>query len=206
MEENKLQKIIHSIKNKFKKEPNKMAEVNEYAFNTSELNELQKENKEKIKELKKEISETKQKEKVLDEKELNNSILNTKQEDIIQNGEEVKEKEIPNNSYINLEKEYQDLIMDKWESIDINDIDIDIINGKDLLNHNYTITYADEATRFIQKMRKKYEVVLCYLIGFNNEKKGIYNQTSFSKQPETEWKYLNYYIKLLEKIRNFKMN
>ena len=204
MEENKLQKIIKNIKHKFKKEKKEDPEMNEYAFNTRELDELQKENKAKIKELKKEISENKQKEKVLDENELNNSILNQSQEEV--EFKEEPQEEIPNNSYINLEKEYQDLIMNKWKAIDINDIDLDIIAGKDLLNHNYTITYADEASRFIQKMRIKYEVVLCYLIGFNNEKKGIYHQTTFTKQPEGEWKYLNYYIKLLEKIRNFKIN
>ena len=80
----------------------------------------------------------------------------------------------------------------------------DIISGKEILNHNYTITFADDATKYISTIRKKYEVVLCYLIGFNNEKKGIYEKTFFADKIENEWKYLNYYIKLLEKIRNFK--
>ena len=94
--------------------------------------------------------------------------------------------------------------MKKWSKIDFNEVDKDIISGKEILNHNYTITFADDATKYISTIRKKYEVVLCYLIGFNNEKKGIYEKTFFSDKIENEWKYLNYYIKLLEKIRNFK--
>ena len=94
--------------------------------------------------------------------------------------------------------------MDKWNEIKPNKIDKDIINGKDLLNHNYTITYADDAARFIHYIRKEYEVVICYLIGFNNEKQGIYDKTIFSSKIDDEWKHLNSYIKILEKIRNFK--
>ena len=108
-------------------------------------------------------------------------------------------------SFVHLEEEYQEIIMSKWNSIDINEIDNDIIQGKDLLNHNYTITFPDEATKYINKMRKKYEVIISYLIGFNNEKKGINNKITFADDPDNEWKYLNYYIKLLEKIRNFKI-
>ena len=107
-------------------------------------------------------------------------------------------------SFINLSKENQKIVMEKWNSIDIVAIDRDILYGKDLLNHNYTITYPDDAARFIHKIRKEYEVVICYLIGFNNEKKGIYDKTIFSSKIDDEWHYLNQYIKILEKIRSSK--
>ena len=94
--------------------------------------------------------------------------------------------------------------MEKWNEIDIKEIDKDIMDGKEILNHNYTITYADEAEKFIHDIRKKYEIVVCYLIGFNNEKKGIFDKTIFSSKMDDEWKHLAQYIKILEKIRNFK--
>ena len=94
--------------------------------------------------------------------------------------------------------------MEKWNEIDIKEIDKDIMDGKEILNHNYTITYADEAEKFIHDIRKKYEIVICYLIGFNNEKKGIFDKTIFSLKMDDEWKHLAQYIKILEKIRNFK--
>ena len=58
--------------------------------------------------------------------------------------------------------------------------------------------------KFIHLIRKRYEVVICYLIGFNNEKKGIYDKTIFSSRIDDEWKFLNQYIKVLEKIRSFR--
>ena len=94
--------------------------------------------------------------------------------------------------------------MNSWNEINLNEIDKDIINGKDILNHNYNITYGDNALKFVHDIRKKYEVVICYLIGFNNEKNGIMNKTIFSDKVDNEWKYLENYIKLLEKIRNFR--
>lgn len=118
--------------------------------------------------------------------------------------ESTSQENKPKNSFVNLSPENQKLVMDKWKKIDSSQIDKDIINGKDLLNHNYTITYADEAARFIHYIRKEYETVVCYLIGFNNEKKGIYDQTIFSSKIDEEWRHLNQYIKILEKIRNFK--
>lgn len=108
------------------------------------------------------------------------------------------------NSYINLSKENQDLVMKSWNSINLQDIDRDILNGKDILNHNYNISYGEEASKFVFDIRKKYEIVICYLIGFNNEKSGIFNKTIFSSKMDDEWKYLESYVKLLEKIRNFR--
>ena len=198
--------FFHNLKNKFKNNNDIDSSINEYVFDKNDLDELQKENSEKIKELKKEIFVTEKKKEVLDEKELNETILNkafTHNNNSTENEEEKEINETP--SFVHLEEEYQEIIMSKWNSIDINEIDNDIIQGKDLLNHNYTITFPDEATKYINKMRKKYEVIISYLIGFNNEKKGINNKITFADDPDNEWKYLNYYIKLLEKIRNFKI-
>lgn len=110
----------------------------------------------------------------------------------------------PINSFVEINSGNQRLIMEKWNEIDIKEIDKDIMDGKEILNHNYTITYADEAEKFIHDIRKKYEIVVCYLIGFNNEKKGIFDKTIFSSKMDDEWKHLAQYIKILEKIRNFK--
>ena len=118
--------------------------------------------------------------------------------------EEGTEEVFHKNSFIHLAPEYQAMVMDKWNCIDITLLDKDILVGKDLLNHNYTITFADEASAFIRKIRHDYEVVICYLIGFNNEKKGIYEKTIFSDRVEDEWKHLGSYIKILEKIRGVK--
>ena len=122
-----------------------------------------------------------------------------KLEDLVQ-----KIENKPVNSFVDINSDNQRLIMEKWNEIDIKEIDKDIMDGKEILNHNYTITYADEAERFIHDIRKKYEIVICYLIGFNNEKKGIFDKTIFSLKMDDEWKHLAQYIKILEKIRNFK--
>ena len=236
MEGKKLQKVFHTIQSKFKRKTKNNPSISEYAFSTEELDELNKNNIEKIKELKKNII-TEEKEDILEE--LQDSILIEKKEpkekeDIITNDniqdekilqekssnedqtEETPKEEIitpeeqepvqPKHSYINLTKEEQEIIMQKWEELDISSVDMDIINGKDLLNHNYTTSYTEDALKFIHEMRKKYEIVICYLIGFNNEKKGIEDKNYFSKKLEEEWKYLDHYIKLLEKIRNFKIH
>lgn len=138
------------------------------------------------------------------------------QEEISTKKEESKEEKIPTekakkeetsskeNSYINLTEKNQEIIMKSWNEIDLQQIDKDIIEGKDLLNHNYNITYGDNAARFVHNIRKKYEIVICYLIGFNNEKKGIMNKTIFADRIDDEWKFLSNYIKLLEKIRSFR--
>ena len=121
--------------------------------------------------------------------------------------EEKVQKEQPitpeeKDSYINLSEKNQSIIMNCWNKIDLQQIDKDIIEGKDLLNHNYNITYGENAAKFVHDIRKRYEVVICYLIGFNNEKKGIMNKTIFADRVDDEWKFLSNYIKLLEKIRS----
>ncbi len=222
MEINIFKKVINTVSEKIKKNNNLNSNIDEYAFNSKDLDDLKKDNIEKIKELKKDImTSTQKKEEPLDEVLLNDAIFNKEKEvsqpeepssiDVeIETKEELQEDtntiETPKPRFIKLEKEHQDLIMKKWSEINLTEIEKDILEGKDLLNHNYTITYIDDAAMFIHNIRKKYEVILCYLIGFNNEKKGIYEKTFFSDNVDNDWKYLNYYIKLLEKIKNFKMH
>lgn len=233
MEDNIVHKLIDKFKMKLTKNKKGYPSVMEYAFSSEELADLNKQNKQKIQDLKKEvIPKQEKKEKITkknnvlpEEKDLNEeqilpqkeselkpkeeSSLETEQKDSLNESEELENKkqptsQTPKNSFIDLSSEHQSLIMDKWNGIDQVTIEKDILEGKDLLNHNYTITYADDAARYIHKIRKNYEIVLCYLIGFNNEKKGIYDKTIFSDKMDNEWKYLNNYIKVLEKIRNFK--
>ena len=136
----------------------------------------------------------------MEDKQLENEQLREeKLEDLVK-----KVCDKPINSFVEINSDNQRLIMEKWNEIDIKEIDKDIMDGKEILNHNYTITYADEAEKFIHDIRKKYEIVVCYLIGFNNEKKGIFDKTIFSSKMDDEWKHLAQYIKILEKIRNFK--
>ena len=140
----------------------------------------------------------------------NSEIINSDIEEetlVIDEEEKVIDKNLevgPKNSFINLSGEAKAAVMNAWKSILSNKIDKDIMDAKDLFSRNYTITYADEALKFIQYIRKEYEVVICYLIGFNNEKQGIYDKTFFADKIENEWKFFNSYIKLLEKIRKNK--
>lgn len=133
---------------------------------------------------------------------------NLKNEKISEENEEqtseIKDDEEEVKSFINLSSKNQDLVMKYWQDINNNDIDKDIINGKEILNHNYNINYGENASKFVHDIRKKYEVVICYLIGFNNEKNGIMDKTIFSDKVDNEWKYLENYVKILEKIRTFK--
>ncbi len=238
MEDNVIHKLIGKVKNKVLKRSNSCPSDTEYAFSPEELADLNKQNKQKLQDLKQDLFS--EKEKPVENGELLDEALNSfqKQEgDLIQKNslesvdsalskDEVEdvddvslvqeEKESihevnddlddkkPKNSFVHLGEEHQSLVMEKWNEIDSNMIDQDILLGKEIINHNYTITYADDAARFVHDIRKKYEVVLCYLIGFNNEKKGVFDKTIFSSKMDDEWKFLGQYIKILEKIRNFK--
>lgn len=214
-------KFIDKVKSKFTKQSTSNKSNYDYAFSTEELETINKQNKQKILELKQDIFDSKKEPKeklntdeVLSKIETNINIDNdvTGPIPIIDNNELLNDEvtDVPEdkveeeNSFINLSLEHQKLVMNKWKEIKTNKIDRDIIDGKNLLKSNYTITYADEAARFIHYIRKEYEVVICYLIGFNNEKQGIKNKTIFSSKIDDEWKYLNNYIKILEKIRKNK--
>ena len=239
MDDNVMHKLINKVKDKFIKPKQTYSQNFEYAFSTEEIESINKQNKQKIQEIKQDIYTKKQDNKksnidtdeVLSKIETNIERDDSVTEPISSNNEEpqpinpIKELTVESlqeesitkepiidesiklqqkNSFIHLNPEHQKYVMDKWNDIKPNKIDKDIMDGKDLLNHNYTITYADEAARFIHYIRKEYEVVICYLIGFNNEKQGIYDKTIFSNKIDDEWRYLNSYIKILEKIRKNK--
>ena len=212
MDEKLVQKLINKVKTKFTKQKTELNNNYEYAFSLEEIEDINKQNKQKIQELKEDILKKKKDkpnpEEILSKIETNIEPTSEVIDELLEQEElepiPPKKEEPTNNSFINLSKEHQDVVMKKWNEINLNKIDKDIINAKDLLNHNYTITYADDAARFIHYIRKEYEVVITYLIGFNNEKQGILNKTIFSDKIDNEWKFLNSYIKILEKIRNFK--
>lgn len=208
MEGNIVNKFFGKIKDKFNTNSIKdiYPQASEYVFSEDELDSLSKQNNEKIKELKLNVLNNNQ--GIVEKKE-------EKQEDIIFDDFVNEDKEIvdedkvvsDNNvddlsdSYINLSSDRKDIIMKSFAGIDIVKLDKEIDKGKDIILHNYTITYGDEALSYIYKIRDEYDVVIEYLIGFNNEKKGIYNKTIFSDKLDNEWRYLNNYIKVLEKMR-----
>lgn len=245
MEDKIVHKFIAKVKDKLSRNKTTYPSVSEYAFSSEEIEDMTKQNKQKIQELKQDLSfSAKKKEKETSKLQIDNEVLSpveaqtvievglakemiqeyqdqniTKQE-ITEDPEKKDEKkestsrktkeslaetkEFSKNSFIHLNSEHQHLVMEKWNEIDPLQIEKDITEGKNLLNRNYTITYADDASRYIHHIRKNYEIVICYLIGFNNEKKGIYDKTTFSSKMDEEWKYLNNYIKVLEKIKSFK--
>lgn len=203
----------------FNRKKRKGKDDNLYSFNLDEIEEFNKQNKEKINRLNNgdniigsnnEINANANNiEKELIDDSTNDSL--DKDEDIIDNDTIIEsveniivEDEMPKFSYINLDKDMQIKIMNSWESVDINDLNKDIDKGVDILNHNYTISYCDDAYKYVSYIRDKYNIVICYLIGFNNEKKGIYNKTIFSNKDLDEWRYLEEYINLLEKVKAFK--
>ena len=201
-----INKLIQKLTDKLNK---KEEQLEEYKFSTEEIENLTEQNKKKL-----ELLKTNEKK----EQKPNFTSVSKKLDGLLDNNTneepEIKEtiEEIPietqeekqQDSYINLTEKNQEIIMNNWNKINLNEIDKDIIEGKEILNHNYNITYGEQAARFVHNIRKKYEIVICYLIGFNNEKKGILNKTIFSNHIDDEWKNLNQYIKILEKIRNFR--
>lgn len=220
MDDRFINKILTKVKNKFTKNKGAYPKISEYAFSDEEIESINKENKQKILELKQNIFTKKESVSKSKTEEVLSKIEPTQEEQQPEDTEDEskqditieepiedqipEEKEEPHSSFINLSPDHQKLVMDKWNEIKPSKIDKDIIDAKDLLNHNYTITYAEDATKFIEYIRKEYEVVICYLIGFNNEKQGIINKNIFSDKIEDEWKYLSSYIKMLEKIRKNK--
>lgn len=209
MEDNVFGKLINKFK--FHKN-NKSYPSMDCAFSDDEIKNISKDNKEKISMLKKnDIIEEKNKNiksDILDE------VLSpvegvTKIESNIDINNELVEQDdnivdTDSNSFVNLSNENQNIIMKEWKNIDIDILHRDILYGKDLLNQSYNGSYVEDAMRYIHDIRKRYEVVISYLIGFNNEKKGIINKTFFSDNKEEEWKYLSNYIKVLDKIRSNK--
>ncbi len=190
-------KKIKKVFNKKKDYPH----IDDYTFSGEELDLLSEQNKEEIKKLRKgykkvtKVVVPPEKEEVVENIKVEDNTIDNKDIEI-----EVTDKEEVS-GYINLSSERRENIMKRWNSIDVVSLEKDIDEGKDILDHNYIITYADDALSYIYKIRSEYDILIEYLIGFNNEKKGIYEKNIFSSKLEDEWKFLNSYIKILEKIR-----
>ena len=210
MEDNVLKKLVKNVKNKFNKNDKSYPSM-DYAFSMEEIDNLSKDNKEKIFKLKNNVvtDEKTVKDKVVEEvlspiEGVTKIDANIDIKDIDDVLLDDKVEEEDNDSFINLSSRSQSIVMNEWKNIDISLIEKDIMIGKTLANQSYMGSYTDDAMRYIHNIRKKYEVVITYLIGFNNEKKGFVNKTFFSDNKEEEWIYLNNYIKVLEKIRDNK--
>ena len=108
------------------------------------------------------------------------------------------------NSYSDPGEDMQLMIKREIIKLDLKELDKYIARGRDILNHNYSITYGDDALRYIYVIRDKYSALIEYLIGFNNEKRGIYNKSIFSNRLDDEWRYLKNYVSVLEMIKNLK--
>ena len=190
-------KKIKKVFNKKKDYPH----IDDYTFSGEELDLLSEQNKEEIKKLRKgykkvtKVVVPPEKEEVVENIKVEDNTIDNKDIEI-----EVTDKEEVS-GYINLSSERRENIMKRWNSIDVVSLEKDIDEGKDILDHNYIITYADDSLSYIYKIRSEYDILIEYLIGFNNEKKGIYEKNIFSSKLEDEWKFLNSYIKILEKIR-----
>lgn len=211
--------LFNIISNKKKKKGNSV-DLNLYSFNMQEIEELNKKEKERLKDLKKKNIENvlSKKKNILESinklsdnisqvenkkpdnsDDINNlDITDTIDESI----EQIKVKEkIEPISYINLTDKQQKLISDSFDDINLNDIDNYINSIDDLLSHNYSISYCDDCFKLINDIRHKYKIIIDYLIGFNNEKNGIFNKVTFGDNENEEWRYLSEYLKLLKKIR-----
>lgn len=226
--------MFKGIIGKFKNKKNNYPLDFEYVFSDEEIHEIENENKEKLLALKNSKVNKREKivERDVDELIVDNMGTNVKpkKRDILDsvdydkdkitytkivkklNGE-LKEDEVNEENkvidekkekYVELSDDLQQKINEAIEKVDLIVLDNYIIKGKDLIQHNYIITYGEEALRFVYQVRHEFEVLIEYLIGFNNEKKGIYDKTTFSDNLDDEWHYLKNYIKILEQIRSIK--
>lgn len=192
------------LKNRFNNKKDNYPQFSEYSFSGEELDSLSKQNIDEINKLRKGFKV----EKVKKEDNNNFDVEVLLDKDIIveesnsHNNLEKEDSKEEYNGYVNLSSDTRENIMKRWNSIDIVRLTHDIYEGKDILDHNYTITYADNALEYIYRIRGEYDILIEYLIGFNNEKKGVLNKNIFSDRLDNEWRYLKNYIKVLEKIKN----
>ena len=134
---------------------------------------------------------------------------NISNDDVTSENESIEKKESEKSSEVNEGKKVkiddnEKAVVEMWQNIDLNQLDKYIFKGKDILSRNYMITYGEEAFEFIKVIREEYNILLEYLIGFNNEKRGIGRKNMFSSKLENEWQFLNNYIKILEMIKKQK--
>lgn len=215
MEGNVVNKILKKVKTKFSANAkNNNTQNLEYSFSLEELDNLERQNSEKIKNLKekkkpyKKILSHAEEEEILSREMLEDDFLMSlcNADKLYSKNVEDEAKDVGKvcNSYVNPTEDQQNMVMDRWKNIDITRLDEDILKGKDILNHNYSITYGDDSLAYIYRIRDEYDILIEYLIGFNNEKRGIMDKTIFSDRLDNEWRYLNNYIKVLEEIRKNK--
>ena len=194
------------LKNRFNNKKDNYPQFSEYSFSGEELDSLSRQNIDEINKLRTGFKVNKDKKIEEDNSNLDAIVLLDKdivvKEDNADNNIEKEDNKEEYNGYVNLSSDTRENIMKRWNSIDIVRLTHDIYEGKDILDHNYTITYADNALEYIYRIRGEYDILIEYLIGFNNEKKGVLNKNIFSDRLDNEWRYLKNYIKVLEKIKN----
>ena len=194
------------LKNRFNNKKDNYPQFSEYSFSGEELDSLSRQNIDEINKLRTGFKANKDKKIEEDDSNLDAIVLLDKdivvKEDNADNNIEKEDNKEEYNGYVNLSSDTRENIMKRWNSIDIVRLTHDIYEGKDILDHNYTITYADNALEYIYRIRGEYDILIEYLIGFNNEKKGVLNKNIFSDRLDNEWRYLKNYIKVLEKIKN----
>lgn len=194
------------LKNRFNNKKDNYPQFSEYSFSGEELDSLSRQNIDEINKLRTGFKVNKDKKIEEDNSNLDAIVLLDKdivvKEDNVDNNIEKEDNKEEYNGYVNLSSDTRENIMKRWNSIDIVRLTHDIYEGKDILDHNYTITYADNALEYIYRIRGEYDILIEYLIGFNNEKKGVLNKNIFSDRLDNEWRYLKNYIKVLEKIKN----
>lgn len=138
---------------------------------------------------------------------MNNEVL---KEDCMKSNENVEGRKEENSvvdtkdSYSNPDDDIQMMIKRELIKLDIKQLDKYIDRGKDILNHNYSVTYGDDALRYVYVIRDKYGTLIEYFIGFNNEKKGLYDKKIFSNRLDEEWRFLKNYVVILEMIKKLK--
>ena len=210
MEDNFIGRIFTKIKDKIDNKKDNYPQFSEYSFNTSELDSLSKQNLEEINKLRNDFKVKKEAKSdnvsnsldVISNDNNNDDNDNDNDNLIKEDNISIKSEEKKYNGYVELSSDRRENIMKRWNSIDIVKLNHDIYEGKDILDHNYTTSYVDKSLEYIYKIREEYDVLIEYLIGFNNEKKGILSKSIFSDKLDNEWKYLKNYIKVLEKIKN----
>ena len=233
MEGNFVNKFVNKFKSKLNNNKNNYPQKFEYVFSDEDVNKLAKENKEKLNNLKKRNINIKPKkdiskedEEILlsninhelnGENEFNNNLANKFNEEEKSREEQIDSSEENNNlknssneetstkdNYSNPNDDIQMMIKRELIKLDVKELIKHIDRGKDILNHNYSITYGDDALRYIYVIRDKYANLIEYFIGKKKKKHGIYNKNIFSNRLDDEWQYLKNYISILEMIKKLK--
>ena len=141
------------LKNRFNNKKDNYPQFSEYSFSGEELDSLSRQNIDEINKLRTGFKANKDKKIEEDDSNLDAIVLLDKdivvKEDNADNNIEKEDNKEEYNGYVNLSSDTRENIMKRWNSIDIVRLTHDIYEGKDILDHNYTITYADNALEYI---------------------------------------------------------